>query len=37
LGAELCAVEAPFEPERGAYEHHAHGNAAHHHGHDHGE
>jgi urease accessory protein len=37
LGAELCAIEAPFEPERGAYEHHAHGNAAHHHRHDHGE
>jgi urease accessory protein len=29
LGARLTAVEAPFEPERGAYETHAHG-------HDHG-
>src|SRR5499433_2491003 len=35
LGAELRAVEAPFEPERGAYDHHAH--AADHHGHEHGE
>jgi urease accessory protein len=33
LGARLTAVEAPFEPERGAYETHAHGHA---HGHDHG-
>jgi urease accessory protein len=32
LGAGLRTVEAPFEPERGAYDHHAH-----HHGHDHGE
>jgi urease accessory protein len=33
LGARLSAVEAPFEPERGAYEHHAHGDAppGHHH------
>jgi len=34
LGAELTAVEAPFEPERGAYGHGAHGNGGHHHGHD---
>jgi urease accessory protein len=33
LGARLTAVEAAFEPERGAYETHAHGHA---HGHDHG-
>jgi urease accessory protein len=30
LGAKLSAIEAPFEPERGAYEHHAH---EHDHGH----
>jgi urease accessory protein len=35
LGARLTPVEAPFEPERGAYDHHAHGDA-HAHGHDHG-
>lgn len=34
LGAALVPVEAPFEPERGAYHH---GHAAHHHRHDHGE
>ena len=27
LGARLTPVEAPFEPERGAYEHHAHDHA----------
>jgi urease accessory protein len=35
LGAKLAAIEAPFEPEGGAYEsahRHAHG---HEHGHDH--
>src|SRR5580658_2488618 len=43
LGARLAAVEAPFHPERGAYDHghdHAGGHAhqhghAHEHGHDH--
>ena len=40
LGAKLVMIEAPFEPEGGAYaaaaahEHHDHGH--HHHGHDHG-
>jgi urease accessory protein len=41
LGAKLTAIEAPFEPEGGAYEshhehhdHHDHGHD-HHHGHDH--
>jgi len=33
LGARLTPLEAPFEPERGAYEPHGHG----HHHHDHGE
>jgi urease accessory protein len=33
LGARLTPMDAPFEPERGAYETHAHGRA---HGHDHG-
>jgi urease accessory protein len=33
LGARLVAVEAPFEPERGAYDHGHHDNG----GHDHGE
>jgi urease accessory protein len=37
LGAELRAIEAPFEPERGAYDHHGHDAAAQHQGHDHGE
>jgi len=35
LGAKLTAIEAPFEPERGAYEHgngHHHGHGDHHHG-----
>jgi urease accessory protein len=36
LGAELRAIEALFEPERGAY-HHEHGGAAHQHGHHHGQ
>jgi urease accessory protein len=35
LGAQLNAIEAPFEPEGGAYGHHAHGNGGHQHGHDH--
>jgi urease accessory protein len=36
LGARLTAIEAPFDPEGGAYathDHHHHGH--HHHGHDH--
>jgi urease accessory protein len=33
LGAELVPVEAPFDPEHGAYGQHAHGHA---HDHDHG-
>jgi urease accessory protein len=32
LGATLTPIEAPFEPERGAYEHHGHDHA---HAHDH--
>jgi urease accessory protein len=36
LGARLTAVEASFEPERGAYDHPAHDHA-HAHGHDHEE
>jgi urease accessory protein len=36
LGAQLSAVEAPFDPERGAYDH-GHGHSHnHHHDHDHG-
>lgn len=34
LGAEVAAVERPFQPERGAYEQGGHGHA-HDHGHDH--
>jgi urease accessory protein len=34
LGAKVMTIEAPFEPEGGAYDAHAHGHA--HHGHDHG-
>lgn len=33
LGAALTPIDAPFEPERGAYDHHGHD---HHDGHDHG-
>jgi urease accessory protein len=36
LGARLTPLEAPFEPERGAYDHHAHDHA-HAHGHHHDE
>jgi urease accessory protein len=36
LGARLTPVEAPFEPERGAYDHHRHDHA-HAHGHHHDE
>ena len=39
LGARVIAIEAPFEPEGGAYEaqphDHGHDHAHHHHGHDH--
>lgn len=37
LGAKVIAIEAPFEPEGGAYEAppHDHDHAHHHHGHDH--
>ena len=37
LGARLTPIEAPFDPEGGAYAHHAHGHdhAHHHHDHDH--
>jgi urease accessory protein len=36
LGARVNVIEAPFEPEGGAYEHrHAHDHAHHHHAHDH--
>jgi urease accessory protein len=35
LGARLSSVEAPFDPEHGAYEHHLHGHDHDHsHGHD---
>jgi urease accessory protein len=38
LGAQLTAVEAPFEPEGGAYDSHHHlGDSQHQHGHDHDE
>ena len=38
LGARLSPIEAPFDPERGAYElQHGHGHGhSHHHDHDHG-
>jgi urease accessory protein len=36
LGARLDVIEAPFEPERGAYDH-AHGDGSHHHRRDHDE
>jgi urease accessory protein len=35
LGAKLTMIEAPFEPEGGAYESHAHHDHAHEHGHGH--
>src|ERR1041384_2895994 len=36
LGARLTSIEAPFDPEGGAYTHHAHGHDhAHHHHHHH--
>lgn len=39
LGARLAPIESPFDPEGGAYAHHAHGQDhahRHHHDHDHG-
>ncbi len=39
LGASLSPIEAPFEPEHGAYhsgDHHNHGHGGRHHGHDDG-
>jgi urease accessory protein len=37
LGARLSPIEAPFDPEHGAYDHHHHGRGHDHsHGHDHG-
>lgn len=36
LGAVLSEIEAPFEPEAGAYGHPDHGHGRHHHGHEHG-
>jgi len=37
LGARLAPIEAPFDPERGAYEqHHGPAHGSDHHGHDHG-
>jgi urease accessory protein len=35
LGAVVTPIDAPFEPERGAYEGHHHGAAHHRHDHDH--
>ena len=38
LGAKLYVIEAPFDPEQGAYHdghHHDHEHGGHHHGHDH--
>jgi urease accessory protein len=36
LGAKVTTIEAPFEPEGGAYESaHDHAHHDHHHGHDH--
>lgn len=35
LGARLTRVDAPFEPERGAYDHHGHDHGAHAHDHHH--
>jgi urease accessory protein len=36
LGARLSPVEAAFDPEHGAYDHHSHEHGHHHHDHDHG-
>ena len=36
LGARLSPLEAPFDPEHGAYEHHHGHGHGHHHDHDHG-
>jgi urease accessory protein len=35
LGARLSTIDAPFDPEHGAYHTHAHGDHAHGHGHHH--
>jgi urease accessory protein len=35
LGARIIEIEAPFDPEGGAYAQASHDHAAHHHGHDH--
>jgi urease accessory protein len=35
LGARIIEIEAPFDPEGGAYAPASHDHAAHHHGHDH--
>ena len=37
LGARLTPVQAPFDPEHGAYDHHGHEHGGHHHDHDHGD
>ncbi len=37
LGARLTPVQAPFDPEHGAYDHHSHAQGGHHHDHDHGD
>ncbi|HXL68780.1 MAG TPA: urease accessory protein UreE [Xanthobacteraceae bacterium] len=36
LGGRVARIEAPFDPEAGAYAHEEHGRQAHHHDHDHG-
>ncbi len=36
LGARLTPVQAPFDPEHGAYDHHGHEHGGHRHDHDHG-
>jgi urease accessory protein len=36
LGARLTPVQAPFDPEHGAYDHHSHERGGHRHDHDHG-
>lgn len=37
LGARLASIEAPFDPEGGAYAQHTHGHPGHHHDHLHGD
>jgi urease accessory protein len=36
LGARLSALDAPFDPEHGAYDQHHGHDHGHHHDHDHG-